>query len=424
MKNLTAEQAANGSSYKTANLLTDLDSNFTEIDGDTAALDLTKAPKNNPIFTGSVTIPDPPVNASDAASMGWTISYVGTGILWDDPVEDIVAVPPNPGVLGSRYIRSTDNVILTNVAPNAWAETVPDAGTTTYVIADTDLPANEVGWYNFNGTDWVYIGASGNHNDLTSIDGGGGGFYGHLTAPQHTVATQAATNVLNGYLSGADHAIFNAKAPTAGPTFTGVVTVPDHSFAYAKLQEESANTILGRDGVAGHVIEIPCTSAARSLLDDATSAEQRTTIGLGNVTNENKATMFNNPTFTGTVAGVTKTHVGLGNCDNTSDANKPVSSATQLALDLKANRASPTLTGTPLAPTAIVGTNNTQIATTAFVQSAVAGGGINLVLTDGASTFRFIVRSGSLCLDQTKTPLGFAGSQPGDWDNINEYKLP
>ena len=36
-------------------------------------------------------------------------------------------------------------------------------------------------------------------------------------------------------------------------------------------------------------------------------------------------------------------------------------------LDLKANLASPALTGTPTAPTATVGTNNTQVATTAFV---------------------------------------------------------
>jgi len=41
------------------------------------------------------------------------------------------------------------------------------------------------------------------------------------------------------------------------------------------------------------------------------------------------------PTFTGTVAGITSTMVGLGNVDNTSDANKPVSTATQTALDLK-----------------------------------------------------------------------------------------
>ena len=41
---------------------------------------------------------------------------------------------------------------------------------------------------------------------------------------------------------------------------------------------------------------------------------------------------------------------------------------------LKAPLASPTLTGTPTAPTATVGTNTTQIATTAFVQTAVSDG--------------------------------------------------
>ena len=39
-----------------------------------------------------------------------------------------------------------------------------------------------------------------------------------------------------------------------------------------------------------------------------------------------------NPTFTGTVSGVTKSMVGLGNVDNTSDANKPVSTATASAI--------------------------------------------------------------------------------------------
>ena len=122
-------------------------------------------------------------------------------------------------------------------------------------------------------------------------------------------------------------------------------------------------------------------------------------------------------------SGLVKADVGLGNVDNTSDANKPISTATQTALDLKANAASPTftgtvttplstagyvktnasgvlsssaavaqddvtgltsdlalkaplaspaLTGTPTAPTATAGTNTTQIATTAFVTGAVA----------------------------------------------------
>lgn len=43
------------------------------------------------------------------------------------------------------------------------------------------------------------------------------------------------------------------------------------------------------------------------------------------------------PTFTGTVSGVTKAHVGLGSVDNTADTAKPVSMAQQAALDLKAN---------------------------------------------------------------------------------------
>jgi hypothetical protein len=46
----------------------------------------------------------------------------------------------------------------------------------------------------------------------------------------------------------------------------------------------------------------------------------------------------NNPTFTGTVGGITKAMVdGLENVENTSDEDKPVSSATQTALNLKLN---------------------------------------------------------------------------------------
>jgi len=52
------------------------------------------------------------------------------------------------------------------------------------------------------------------------------------------------------------------------------------------------------------------------------------------------------PTFTGTVSGIDKTMVGLGNVDNTSDANKPVSTATQTALNLKQNLLTNPITGT------------------------------------------------------------------------------
>jgi uncharacterized protein YjbI with pentapeptide repeats len=72
------------------------------------------------------------------------------------------------------------------------------------------------------------------------------------------------------------------------------------------------------------------------------------------------------PTFTGTVSGITKSMVGLANVDNTTDLNKPVSTATQSALDLKANLASPTFSGTVSGITkAMVGLGNVDNTTDA-----------------------------------------------------------
>ena len=44
------------------------------------------------------------------------------------------------------------------------------------------------------------------------------------------------------------------------------------------------------------------------------------------------------PTFTGTVSGITKVMVGLGSADNTAGANNPISTATQTALHSKADK--------------------------------------------------------------------------------------
>ncbi len=44
------------------------------------------------------------------------------------------------------------------------------------------------------------------------------------------------------------------------------------------------------------------------------------------------------PTFTGTVKGITKSMVGLGNVDNTSDVDKPLSTATAAALETKLDK--------------------------------------------------------------------------------------
>ena len=88
------------------------------------------------------------------------------------------------------------------------------------------------------------------------------------------------------------------------------------------------------------------------------------------------------PTFTGSVAGITKTHVGLGNVDNTSDATKQTNilsaaSASDVGLGNVTNEskstmfASPSFTSVPVVPTASASTNTNQIASTAFVTTAI-----------------------------------------------------
>lgn len=66
---------------------------------------------------------------------------------------------------------------------------------------------------------------------------------------------------------------------------------------------------------------------------------------------------------------VTKAQVGLGNVDNTSDLDKPISTATQAALNLKAPLASPVFTGNPTAPTPLTSDDDTSVATTAYVKA-------------------------------------------------------
>lgn len=89
------------------------------------------------------------------------------------------------------------------------------------------------------------------------------------------------------------------------------------------------------------------------------------------------------PTFSGTVGGITKAMVGLGNVDNTTDAAKPISTATQTALNLKANAADVTTSLTlkedvaNKSTTTTLGTSDllypSQKAVKTYVDTAIAG---------------------------------------------------
>jgi hypothetical protein len=70
------------------------------------------------------------------------------------------------------------------------------------------------------------------------------------------------------------------------------------------------------------------------------------------------------PTLTGTPAAPTASA-------STSTTQIATTAFATTADNLKANLASPALTGTPTAPTAATSTNTTQVATTAMVQAAI-----------------------------------------------------
>lgn len=90
-----------------------------------------------------------------------------------------------------------------------------------------------------------------------------------------------------------------------------------------------------------------------------------------------------------------KTTLSLNNVDNTSDANKPVSTATQTALDLKAPLASPSFTGTVTLPTGLTGVlradsgvvaTDSDVTDIVSAASATAAGKVELATTAETET--------------------------------------
>jgi hypothetical protein len=152
-----------------------------------------------------------------------------------------------------------------------------------------------------------------------------------LTTNVHGIADTEDLETINGAQTKADTAVSTHNSDT-----TSVHGIADTSI----LATTTGSETLSNKTLASPTITVDSTTVSAteiSYLDGVTSGIQ---------TQLNAKAPTADPTFTGTVAGITKTMVGLGNVDNTTDANKPVSTATQAALDLKAPLADPTFTGT------------------------------------------------------------------------------
>ena len=133
--------------------------------------------------------------------------------------------------------------------------------------------------------------------------------------------------------------------------------------AATTAQGAKADTAVQPAAIANFVPDTR-TVAGKPLTADVTLA--RGDVGLGNVDNTSDAAKpvstaqqsaldlkapLASPAFTGTPTGITKAHVGLGNVDNTSDANKPVSTAQAAAINAKVGSGNASVTGIEYYPT-------------------------------------------------------------------------
>lgn len=129
-------------------------------------------------------------------------------------------------------------------------------------------------------------------------------------------------------------------------------------------------------------------------------------VGLGNVTNESKATMFTSPTFTGTVSGVTASMVGLGNVTNESKATMFTNA---------------TFTGTFTAPNTTItnamlaGSIDLTSKVTGVLPSANGGTGID----NGGRTLTVSTNSGTLAFPAAATTHTF----PSVTSKVGNYIL-
>ena len=111
---------------------------------------------------------------------------------------------------------------------------------------------------------------------------------------------------------------------------------------------------------------------------------------------------LNSPTFIGTVSGITAAMVGLGNVDNTSDINKPISTATQTALNLKQD-------------TLVSGSNIKTINSTTIVGSGDLAVEAVVVGTSSADYYRG---------DKTFQPLNKTAVGLANVDNTSDVSKP
>ena len=144
------------------------------------------------------------------------------------------------------------------------------------------------------------------------------------------------------------------KVKAISDSLSSFLTKADADATYLD-KTEAANTYLGKDEKAASATVADSATSANKATNDANGDNIANTY-LKSTTAQSTYAPVSHTTNKSNPHGVTKAQIGLGNVTNESKATM---------------FASPAFTGVPTAPTAAAGTNTTQVATTAFVKAAV-----------------------------------------------------
>ena len=327
-----------------------------------------------PGFLSSYTETDPIVRAINGIvkSNGTTISAAVAGTDYVIPSGSITGnaatVTTNANLTGP--ITSTGNA--TSVASQTGTGTTFVMSASPTLTGTPTLPSGTIATTQITGNNSTAIATTA---FVTAAVSGGtttnftGSLAGEVTGTQSaTVVGNAAVigKVLTGYTSGAGTVtatdnILQAvqkingndvlKAPLASPTLTGIPLAPT--------------------AIAGtNTTQIASTAFVNTAISSGSAASFSGSLA-GEVTGTQSATVVGNAAVIGKVlTGYTSGAGTVLITDNILQAIQKINGNDAL----KAPLASPALTGVPAAPTAIAGTNTTQIATTAFVNSAISAG--------------------------------------------------
>lgn len=137
------------------------------------------------------------------------------------------------------------------------------------------------------------------------------------------------------------------NSTTVDKSVVGLGNVTNHAQVKSDLSnltinssdlEVSSGSLQAKNALKNNQITIAKSGSGDLSLSGGGSGSvsiEKADVGLSNVTNESKATMFSSPTFTGTVAGVSATHVGLGNVTNHAQVKSDLSNLSINSSDLE-----------------------------------------------------------------------------------------